>query len=131
MTDAYKWMTFPQVVAIHNDLISEFGGKLGILNEGALESTRLRPQQTIYYQPSSSIYDLAAVYGYGLAKNHCFLDGNKRTAFAVMATFLLKNGYELIATEVEAVDVMLEIVLGNVSQTELSEWLSQNSQKIA
>lgn len=90
-----------------------------------------RPQQLAYYQPNSSIFELAATVGYGLAKNHCFVDGNKRTAFDAMATFLLRNGYELIAAEVEAVDIMLDVVTGNASQVELAQWLSINCQLVS
>lgn len=126
--NAWKWLTVAQVIAIHDDLIEEFGGKVGIMSEGALESTVNRPQQLAYYPSESSVFELAATLGYGLVKNHCFVDGNKRTSFDAMAVFLLRNGYELIAAEVEAVDIILDLVGGDASQTVLAQWLSVNCQ---
>ncbi len=124
---AYYWLSMQEVTAFHDDLVNEFGGSLGVLNQGALESTLYRPQQLLYYQPESNVYELAAAYGYGLAKNHCFVDANKRTAFVVMAVFLLRNGYRLIASEVEALDIMIEVAKGSFSQAELANWLSSQT----
>lgn len=128
---AYYWLTMQEVTAFHDDLVNEFGGSLGVLNQGALESTLYRPQQLLYYQPESNVYELAAAYGYGLAKNHCFVDANKRTAFVVMAVFLLRNGYRLIASEVEALDIMIEVAKGSFSQAELANWLSSQTEKLS
>lgn len=127
MTKTYYWLTLKEVIALQIEVIKDYGGCSGILDEGALESTLYRPQQLAYYEPLSNICDLAAAYGYGLVKNHCFVDGNKRIGFVVMAVFLLRNKYELIATEVEAVDVMIDLAKGNISQDELACWLSRNS----
>ena len=127
MSETYYWLTIKEVIALHFEIIKDYGGKSGILDEGALESTLFRPQQLAYYQSDSNLCDLTAAYGYGLVKNHCFVDGNKRIAFVVMAVFLLRNGYELIATEVEAVDIMIDLALGNITQSELALWLSNNS----
>ncbi|NJM20686.1 MAG: type II toxin-antitoxin system death-on-curing family toxin [Richelia sp. RM2_1_2] len=127
MTKAYYWLAIKEVIALQIEVIKDYGGCSGILDEGALESTLYRPQQLAYYEPSSNIYDLTAAYGYGLVKNHCFVDGNKRIGFVVMAVFLLRNGYELIATEIEAVDIMINLAKGNISQNELASWLTRNS----
>ena len=127
MTETYYWLTIKEVIALQKEIIKDYGGKSGILDEGALESTLFRPQQLAYYQSDSNLCDLAAAYGYGLVKNHCFVDGNKRIAFVVMAVFLLRNGYELIATEVEAVDIMINLAQGNITQSELALWLINNS----
>lgn len=126
MTSTFYWLTKQEVIALHDQVINDFGGSLGILNEGALESTLNRPQQLAYYEPDSAIYALTAAYGHGLVKNHCFLDGNKRTAYVVMAVFLLRNGYELIAPEVEVVEVMVDLAKGDLSQAELVTWLTSN-----
>ncbi len=127
MTNTYYWLTLKEVIALHQELIKDYGGHDGILDEGALESTLFRPQQLAYYQPNSPLCDLVAAYGYGLVKNHCFVDGNKRIAFVVMAVFLLRNGYELTATEVEAVDIMINLAQGNITQSQLALWLTDNS----
>ena len=130
MSETYYWLTIKEVIALHFEIIKDYGGKSGILDEGALESTLFRPQQLAYYQSDSNLCDLTAAYGYGLVKNHCFVDGNKRIAFVVMAVFLLRNGYELIATEVEAVDIMIDLALGNITQSELALWLTNNSVRV-
>ncbi|MEA5593443.1 type II toxin-antitoxin system death-on-curing family toxin [Rivularia sp. UHCC 0363] len=127
MTETYYWLAIKEVIALQIEVIKDYGGCSGILDEGALESTLYRPQQLAYYEPLSNICDLAAAYGYGLVKNHCFVDGNKRIGFVVMAVFLLRNGYELIATELEAVDIMINLAQGNISQNELGSWLTRNS----
>lgn len=130
MTSTFYWLTVQEVGAIHDDLVKEMGGSLGLLDAGALESTLNRPKQLIYYEPESSIYDLAATYGYGLVKNHAFVDENKRTALDVMAVFLIRNEYELVASEVEAVEVIVDLAKGELSQTELSMWLVKNVEKL-
>lgn len=122
------WLSMQEVIAVHDELINDFGGSIGILNEGALDSTLSRPKQLAYYEPESSILALAAAYGHGLVKNHCFLDGNKRTAFTIMGLFLVRNEYELVAPEVEAVDVMVDLAKGEISQAELATWLASNVQ---
>jgi death-on-curing protein len=126
MNLTYYWLTKQEAIALHDRAIEDFGGSLGVLNDGALESTLYRPQQLVHYEPESNICDLAAAYGHDLVKNHCFLDGNKRTAFVVMAVFLLRNSHELVASEVEAVDVMVDLAKGDISQAELAAWLSSN-----
>jgi len=125
MSDFY-WLSVGEVIALHDQVIERYGGSLGVLNEGALESTLNRPQTLAYYEPDSSVYDLAAAYEYGLVKNHCFLDGNKRTALTVMGIFLLRNGYELVASEVETVATVVDVATSEVSQEELAAWLVKN-----
>jgi death-on-curing protein len=127
VTSSFYWLSVQEVIALHDEVIEDFGGSLGILNEGALDSTLNRPKQLAYYEPESGIFDFAAAYGHGLVKNHCFLDGNKRTALAVMAVFLLRNRYELTASELETVDVMVNLAKGHLSQAELAVWLSRNT----
>ena len=125
---SYRWLTKEEVIALHENAIADFGGDTGNLNEGALEATLYRPQHLQFYEPESNIFDLAAAYGYGFAKNHCFVDGNKRTAFISIAVFLFLNGYELIASEVEVVEIMVDLVNDDTSQEELAAWLSKNTE---
>jgi death-on-curing protein len=120
------WLTEKEALAIHNDLIHEFSGSLGILNPGALQSTLARPRNLFYYNPEAALSDLAACYGYGFVKNHCFIDGNKRTALDVIDVFLQRNGYELIASEVEAVEVMVGLAVGEIDQDALAKWIEAN-----
>jgi death-on-curing protein len=123
---SYYWLTSEEIIALHDELIKDFGGTLGILDRNLLESALARPQQLAYYQSTVNIADLAAAYGYALAKNHCFVDGNKRIALVAIAVFLLRNNCELIASEVEAVEIILDLVTGKVSQADLAIWIDSN-----
>ncbi len=107
--------------------MSQYGGLPGSPNEDALAATLARPQQQLTYEPSSTLYDLAASYGFGFARNHCFPDGNKRIALAVMDIFLMLNGQELLPDEAEAVVIINALAAGEFSQDDLAEWLELNS----
>lgn len=85
----------------------------------------MRPQNVHLYSPDASLYDLAAAYAVGLAKNHAFLDGNKRTAWLVCALFLELNGIAVMATEEAVVLTMLGVAAGSMSEEELSAWLQR------
>jgi death-on-curing protein len=124
-----KFITVAQALAIHNQQLSSFGGTEGIIDEGKLESALYRPVNIANYNSEASLYDLAAAIGYGIAINHPFIDGNKRTAFVVMAVFLDINQVELEATEIDVVKIMLGIASGITKEQELSIWLEKNSQE--
>lgn len=124
-----RFLTVKQVKAIHQQQISDFGGSSGVLDRGKLESAIYRAQNLSNYNPEATIYDLAAAIGWGIANNHAFVDGNKRTAFVVMAVFLQINGILLTATEDDVVDIMLAVASSQMSQEQLSDWLSEFSQK--
>lgn len=112
---------------MHGELIAEHGGGEGLLDSGLLSSALARPKNRRVYGRSSSIFDLAAVYGTGIVRNHPFIDGNKRVALMVMYVFLETNGYRLEASEVEAVGIMLALAAGEVDERTLSEWLKRYS----
>ena len=124
-----RFLTVKQVKAIHQQQISDFGGSSGVLDRGKLESAIYRAQNLSNYNPEATIYDLAAAIGWGIANNHAFVDGNKRTAFVVMAVFLQINGILLTATEDDVVDIMLAVASSQMSQEQVSDWLSEFSQK--
>jgi len=117
------WLTRALVEAIHLSQIREHGGQFGIRDTNLLESALARPINRWAYEQESDIVILAAAYGYGLAKNRCFIDGNKRVAFMAMYTFLGFNGYEIDVTEPEVVDIMLSVADSSVSDEQLSVWL--------
>ena len=94
----------------------------GIRDEDLLESALARPRQRHHYE-GADIISLAASYGYGIARNHPFHDGNKRVAFVVMAVFLELNGYEFTATEEEVVAAMLSLSAGELAEDALDEWI--------
>ena len=100
-------------------------------NEDALAATLARPQNLLNYEPSSSIFDLAAAYGFGFARNHCFPDGNKRLALASMDIFLSLNGFDLVPDEAETVVVINALAAGEYEQADLAEWLEQNSSPLS
>ncbi len=117
------WLTRSIIEAIHISQIREHGGQYEIRDTNLLESAIARPMNRWAYEQESDIVILAAAYGYGIAKNHCFIDGNKRTAFMAMYTFLGLNGYEIDATEPEVVDLMLDVADSSISEEQLITWL--------
>ncbi|ACK66960.1 death-on-curing family protein [Rippkaea orientalis PCC 8801] len=133
MNELY-WLDKRDIVAIHNEILAESGGKPGILNEGALDSTLNKPKNLYYYSPKTTLYELAAAYSYGLVKNHCFVDGNKRIALIAAYTFLAINGIELIASETDASAYFWELAASQTPQEteiqKLAKWLQINSQLI-
>jgi death-on-curing protein len=99
-----------QVLALHEDQISAYGGTSGVRDLGLLESALAQPQATFAGELlHPTIYAQAAAYLYHISRNHPFIDGNKRTAFAVMETFLFLNGYEFTATDDQAYDLVLQV----------------------
>src|SRR5579862_6591032 len=116
------WVPASAARAIHASLIAEFGGLPGTPKEAPFASTLTRPQQLLAHEdPPPPIWRLAASYGYGFAKNHCFPDGNKRVALAVIDVFLQLNGYELIASEEDAVLTILSLAAGEITETDLAD----------
>jgi len=125
------WLTSTIVKAIHAQLLRGYGGLQGPVNEGALDSTLARPRHLeAYSNPPPTIFELAASYGYGFAKNHCFADGNKRVALAAVDVFLQLNGYELSASEAEAAVVIREAASDIVNEQELAIWIRDNSTRM-
>ena len=125
----WRWIRPNEALAIHAEQIAEHGGLDGVRDEGLFESAMARPQNAAAYG-EPDVCDLAAAYAFGLAKNHPFADGNKRTAFVVSATFLLLNGRDLTAGEVEVVETFLKLAGGSLSEAELAHWFRNQSQPI-
>jgi death-on-curing protein len=125
----WRWIRLGEATAIHAEQIAEHGGLEGIRDQGLLESALARPENlSAYGKPD--VCDLAAAYAYGLARNHPFADGNKRTAFVVSATFLILNGRDLTATEVNVVETVLKLAAGALPEAELADWFRANSREI-
>jgi death on curing protein len=121
--DEPLWLNRMIVEAIHADQVREHGGQAGLRDEGLLESALARPRHVWSYDPDAGLPRLAAEYGFGLARNHAFLDGNKRAAFVAMNVFLILNGYEIETAEAEAVDVMLRLAAGSLDLDGLVQWI--------
>ena len=120
-----KWLRLDAVLAIHQRQIAEHGGGDGVRDLGLLESAVARPQNIHTYEPEADIARLAAAYGFGIAKNHPFVDGNKRTSLVATRTFLLLNGYQLSATQVEKYLTFLSLAEGTLPEDELAQWLRE------
>ncbi len=122
-----KWLLEEAVYIIHKRQITEHGGSDGLRDEGLLLSALARPQNLLdYSEEPPDIAQLAVALAYGIAKNHPFIDGNKRTALVVSRTFLLLNGFNLNASQEEKYLTFLKLAEGNLSEEELAEWIRKN-----
>lgn len=120
-----KWLTYEQVVAIHSRQLRRFGGAAGMRDEGLLRSAIERPLNKWHYE-QAELPELAAAYAFGLAKNHAFVDGNKRIAFMSMMTFLRKNGVWFAPLQAQATNIILALAAGEVSEESLTRWIRDN-----
>jgi death-on-curing protein len=126
------WLKKALVLAIHDRQVAEHGGAAGVRKDGLLESALARPRQLhAYGDPTPDLADLAASLAYGLARNHPFIDGNKRTAHVAYRTFLELNNAELIATDEEMYISMLALAEGKLSERDFAAWLRQHLQPAA
>jgi death-on-curing protein len=126
MTEAEKivWVREDVVVAVHLRQLAEHGGSEGIRDEGLLRSALARPQNLLAYgAPTPDLASLAAAYAFGIAGNHPFVDGNKRTALVVARLFLLLNGANLAATQEEKYSTFLSLAAGELSEEALAKWV--------
>ena len=116
------WIDVAVIYAVHNQQLAEHGGSAGVRDAGLLESALARPQNLVAYG-EPDVHDLAAAYGYGIARNHPFIDGNKRTAFVAVELFLSLNGFNLTATDVDCVITMLALAAGELREEAFARWL--------
>lgn len=119
------WLTIPLVRAIHEKQLREFGGPSGLHDAGALESALGRAQNRWAYE-QSGLPQLAAAYAFGIARNHAFVDGNKRTALLAIITFLGVNGIRFEPDEAEAVVMIRSLAAGEIDEDGLSRWIADN-----
>ena len=126
--DPWVWIDPSVIHAVHDEQLGEHGGSAGLRDAGLLESALARPMQLAAYgQPDTAA--LAAAYGFGLAKNHPFVDGNKRTAFVAVELFLALNGWTLGADDADCVMAMLRLASGEWGEAQFADWLRANSRK--
>lgn len=121
MAQDWIWVALAVAEAAHLEQLAEYGGGGGVRDLRLLESTMARPQNLLAYSDPDAAA-LAAAYAYGIARNHPFVDGNKRTAAVVSETFLMLNGYALNATDAELVVAFLTLAAGELSEAELADW---------
>ncbi len=122
----YSWIDPKTLKMLHEESLSDHGGSRGVRDIGLFESAMSRPENLAHYNEEADIADLAASYAYGLAKNHPFVDGNKRAAFLSIGLFLGINGYRLTATPVDAIKTILAMASSNMSEEELGSWIREN-----
>ena len=123
---SWIWLDNAVILAIHDEQLAEHGGIQGIRDQGMFDLAMQRAVNLAQYsQPDCA--ELAAAYGLGLAKNHPFLDGNKRTAFVSVELFLALNGFQLNATDVDCVLTMLAVVASDMDEAEFATWIRANS----
>ncbi len=122
----WRWVDRRALELLHDESIAEHGGTPGLRDEGLFESALARPLNLAAYgQPD--LAELAAAYGLGLAKNHPFVDGNKRVAFLAVGLFLAINGHRLVASQSEATLTMLAVAAGSLDETAFADWLRAHS----
>jgi death on curing protein len=115
--------------AMHDEAIYEFGGLAGMRDAGLLESALDRPRNLLAYEPQASIYRLAAALCVGVAKNHPFNDGNKRTALLATRAFLYLNGKELEPSQTDEVATLVAVADGSLTGQDVASWLERNSRR--
>ncbi len=126
---AWVWIGQEVLLAIHSEQLAEHGGLPGIRDPNALALATVRAAQAAHYgAPDAS--DLAAAYGFAIARNHPFVDGNKRTAFVAVELFLACNGFELTASDADCVLTMLGVAGGDIPQAEFAAWLRKRIQPV-
>ena len=127
-----RWLTRLMIDTMHAELLLEHGGAPGVRDGGEdlIESALARPRNRLAYEPASDLADLAAAYLFGLAKNHGYVDGNKRIGFAAAATFLLLNGVRLTAPEADAYDTVIGLIEGRLSEEEVARWIRSHSEPV-
>jgi death on curing protein len=123
----WVWIAPDVLLAVHEEQLAEHGGAEGTRDIGLFESALARPQNLALYG-APDVADLAASYGCGIARNHPFIDGNKRTAFVAVELFLLLNGHELMAGDSDCVLTMLDVAAGTLDEVAFAAWLRQHMQ---
>src|SRR4051812_26117009 len=119
------WLTRQMIIAIHDEQLAIHGGAGGLRDEGMLESALDRPRNKWAYE-AAELPELAAAYAYGIARNHPFIDGNKRTSLLALYTFLGLNGVDFIVPEANAAAMILALAAGEVSEENLARWICDN-----
>jgi len=119
------WLTRQIIVAIHDEQLAIHGGASGLRDEGMLESALDRPRNRWAYE-SAGLAELAAAYAFGIARNHPFIDGNKRTSLLALYTFLGVNGIDFDVPEAEAAAMILSLAAGEVDEGGLTRWIKDN-----
>ncbi|MGX4769475.1 type II toxin-antitoxin system death-on-curing family toxin [Bradyrhizobium guangdongense] len=119
------WLTRRMIIAVHDEQLAIHGGASGLRDEGMLDSALDRPKNKWSYE-AADLPELAAAYAFGIARNHPFVDGNKRTSLLALYTFLGVNGIDFVVPEAEAAAIILSLAAGEVSEPNLVRWIRDN-----
>ncbi|QHI99573.1 type II toxin-antitoxin system death-on-curing family toxin [Xylophilus rhododendri] len=123
----WVWLDEAVLRAVHDEQLAEHGGGAGVRDDGLFQSALARPRNLAQYgQPDAA--DMAASYGFGIARNHPFVDGNKRTAFVAVELFLALNGFDLGADDADCVLTMLKLASGDLSEADFASWIRSHLQ---
>jgi death-on-curing protein len=123
------WLDRRGLLLLHLESLAEYGGSSGMRGQGLLDSALARPRNQFIYDPNADIAKLAAAYGFGLAKNYAFVDGNKRIAFIATALFLRLNGWRLATERLDEIRAMLNLAGGEISEGQFAAWIRANCEK--
>ena len=123
----WRWLDAALIHAVHEEQLAEHGGGGGVRDANLLASALARPEQLSHYG-TPDVADIAASYGFGISRNHPFVDGNKRTAFVAVELFLALNGFDLMASDADCVVNMLDLAVGNLPESAFADWVRQNIQ---
>jgi len=127
-SEANRYLSSEQILAIHEALIKRYSGSHGIRDRGLLESAVFRPQTAVFGEEAyPTLFEKCAVLGYSIIQNHPFLDGNKRAGFAAIHLMLLINGYDLASTTEEEIGMTEDAASGKMYEAEIAKWLKQRS----
>jgi death-on-curing protein len=123
---SFRWVSRQALVLLHDESLAIHGGASGLRDEGLFESALARPENLAAYG-TPDVFACAAAYAFGLAKNHPFVDGNKRVAFLAVGLFLRINGYRLAVSQADAVEAVLSLAAGDLSEPDFAAWLRAGS----
>ena len=125
----WVWINSAVLIAVHDSQLAEHGGGAGVRDHGLLASALSRPENLAAYG-EPDVADLAAAYGFGISRNHAFIDGNKRTGFVAAAMFLRLNGYKLVADDASKVLTMVAVSAGDITEAEFAAWIRLHVNKM-
>ena len=126
---AWRWLSIGATLALHSETLAEHGGSAGVRDAALVASALDRPRNRATYEPTSTLSQLAASLAFGLAKNHAFVDGNKRIALVASFAFVELNGGTVSATEAEAYATFIALAAGELEEGDLADWFAAHVRK--
>lgn len=126
MSKAPAWVAKRALLLLHQESLAQFGGAAGLRDEGLSDSALARPINKYTYEGCLDLATLAAAYGFGLVRNHAFVDGNKRAAFLAVGVFLMINGQRLTAKPIDAIEAVTSLSDGSIDEARFAEWIRKN-----